>query len=137
MGKTGVQSPRSRKPEGKDEPDELEKIRFWSTYCSRHDGGDVSPAERRCAAGRFFGAVSFDGRSMGDFRVALRETQITRLRLQSPLNHLLPIGQVNRSGSGHAGVLSACSLLYILKHKGAALQFGSTALLSSKSHPAF
>ena len=93
MGKTGVQSPRSRKPEGKDEPDELEKIRFGDTYCSRHDGGDVSPAERRCAAGRFFGAVSFDGRSMGDFRVALRETQITRLRLQSPLNHLLSIGQ--------------------------------------------
>jgi hypothetical protein len=58
---------------------ELEKqIYRCSTHCCRHDAGYVCPAQRRCAAGRLFGAVSPDGRGLSDFRLALRETEITR-----------------------------------------------------------
>ena len=56
---------------------ELEKqISSWSIHGSRHVGGDVFSAERRSAAGRLVGAVSHDGWDMGNFRFALRETEI-------------------------------------------------------------
>lgn len=62
---------------GRTGTDELEKTYSWSAHCSRDDGGDVCPAQRKYAAGSLSGAISHDGRSMGDFRVALRETEIT------------------------------------------------------------
>ena len=69
---------RSRKTAKGGGTHELEKQIFaWSIHCSGNDGGDVSSPQRRSAAGRLFGAVSLDGRGVGDFRVALREIEIT------------------------------------------------------------
>src|SRR5262252_1450171 len=68
---------RSPKRERETDTHELEKTYSCSAHRSRDDGGDVYPAQRRYAAGSLAGAVSHDGRSVGDFRVALRETEIT------------------------------------------------------------
>jgi hypothetical protein len=59
---------------------ELEKqISPRSIHSSRNDGGDVSSPPRRCDAGCLFSAVSHDGWGMGNFRLALRETEINTL----------------------------------------------------------
>jgi hypothetical protein len=81
----------------------LEKqISSWSIHCSRNDGGYVSSPQRRFAAGRLFGAVSHDGRGMGDFRVALRETEITLCStFRVPPNRLRHWSTRPSVGAGH------------------------------------
>ena len=55
---------------------ELEKTCSPNNHCSRHACPNVRTAKRRRAARRFFGAVSNDGWSVGDFRAAVREAEI-------------------------------------------------------------
>ena len=103
---------------------ELEKqIDSWSTHGSRHVAGHVCPTPRKCAAGRLFGAVSPDGRRLGDFRAAFREAEITRRRVApdtvgnaagsrwgtkgTTRDCLPPLGQ----GSGHPTTPRWCSYI--------------------------
>jgi len=67
----------------------LEKTCSWSTHCSRHDGGDVCPAQRRCAAGQLLWR-SFPWRSgYGRFSCCSSwNWNITLLSFQSPPNRV-------------------------------------------------
>jgi hypothetical protein len=71
---------KSRRPNRKARPNryELERqICCRSTHRSCHDASDVCTAPRRLAEGRVVGAVSDDGRSVGDLCFAVREVEIT------------------------------------------------------------
>ena len=75
----GVQSPlslRSHKQRAR-YAHELEKTCSRSTHCSRHALSNVCTAPRGRAAGRVFSSVSHDSRSVGDFRSAFCEIEIT------------------------------------------------------------
>src|SRR5580700_6618045 len=69
---------KSRRPNRKARPNryELERqICCRSTHRSCHDASDLCTASRRLAQGRVVGAVSDDGRSVGDLCFAVREVE--------------------------------------------------------------